>query len=384
MNTIKNSTESAIPTKSRPQIVFTYVGTLEFRGRLQKEIATLQAAGYECSLIYGDSGERPLIRENFDFPIRIIPTPGKYGKWILFLMQLRFGILASRLLAKSNATHVVGFSLESMLAGSLAKRRRRDIKLIFDSNELHIECYIHPLKKKIWSPIQKFCAKHCDVIMHAEPNRLEYFLKHHDPPGKRKHFLLENFPKFIPRVDLKQSIQDKPTRVLYVGMLGADRFTLDLIDIFENLGSGFSLDLVGPASPEFNEELQRRLGGDRKSNVRVLPSIPYSEMGDLIRKYHIGIALYKNNSLNNYYCAPNKVYDYLMNGVPVVANNYPGLERVIEGGKVGACIDEVTLESFRSALSRIMEERKWENITEDMRKRHSWEGQSTAFLSLFE
>lgn len=369
-------------TGDKAKVTFTYVGTLEYRGRLLKQIATLQAAGHECRLIYGDRGERPLKREDYGFPIEVIQTPWKWGSLVYFLHQLRFGFVASRKIAVSDATHVVTFSLESLLAGTLAKRKRPDLKLIFDSNELHIEAYVNWMKKKLWAPIQKFCIRYCDVIMHAEGNRLEYFKKHHDPTG-RKQFLLENFPKYIERVDIGLRPVSPPIRVLYMGGMGIERYTKELIDVFRELGSDYCFDLVGPKTPEFLEELESDLERNPALNVKVCDSIPYSQMGETIRKYHIGIALYKNNNLCNYYCAPNKVYDYLMSGVPVIANNYPGLLKVLEEGKLGVCIKEVDLENFRIALQRIVNECLWENITDEVRNKYSWEAQVPGYLALF-
>ena len=364
------------------RVTYTLYGTLEHRGRLLKQISTLQAAGIPCCLVYGDRGERPLKRENYDFPIEVIPTPLKRSPLALFLRQMRFGYIAGRRIAGSDATHVVCFALESLLCGTLAKRKRPDLKLIFDSNELHIESYINPVKKRLWARVQKFCVPYCDAIMHAEGNRLEYFRKHHDPSDRRQ-FLLENFPHHIPREEIGEKPSRPPVRVLYVGVLGYDRFTRELIDIFRELSPEYSLDLVGPVGPQYKEELERELRQNPAPHIRILPAIPHGEMSNLIRNYHIGIALYKNNCLGNYYCAPNKVYDYLMNGVPVIANDYPGLLKVLEGGRLGACVKEVDLNNFRSALELINHERRWENITEEVRHQYSWEAQTPGFLGLF-
>jgi glycosyltransferase involved in cell wall biosynthesis len=366
----------------KAKITYVYTGRLEYRGRLLKQISTLQEAGHDCRLMYGAWGETPLQKEDFNFPIEVIPTPRKFGALALFFNQLKFGYMAGHRIADSDATHAVCFSLESLLAGAVAKRRKPELKLIFDSNELHIESFVSRNKRNLWAPIQKFCIRYCDLIMHAETNRIEYFKKHHDPTD-RPQFLLENFPFFTPKRNLSEAPPVPPIRVLYVGMLGFDRYTRELIDIFRELAPDFSLDLVGPMEPKLRAEIDRVFRDNPAANVKFLPAIPYGGMSDLISNYHVGIALYKNNNINNYYCAPNKVYDYLMNGVPVVANDYPGLMKVLEGGKVGACVAEVDLKNFRSALELICSERRWENITDEVRNRYSWEAQIPGFLAHF-
>lgn len=367
-----------------PRVACVLWGTLQYRGRLLKQIAAMKEAGFDCRLIYGDRGEVPLNPSDFDFPIEVIPTPQQGHPLGLFLRQLRFCRRAAKSIAESDATHALCFSLQTLLAGVLAKRKRPGIKVIFDSNELHIESYINRMKKILWGFVQKCCVPRCDVIMHAESNRLEYFKKHHDPnSGDRIHFVLENFPYLIPRGNLRPKPERPPVRVLYVGVMGADRFTREMVDIFRALAPSYSLDLVGPLNSPFKEELEAKLEADPAPNVRILPAIPHDGMSELIQDYHIGIALYRNDNLCNYYCAPNKVYDYLMNGVPVVANDYPGLRKVLEEGKVGACVKQVDLEDFRAALDLIVAENRWDMITEAVREKYSWEAQNSGYIALF-
>jgi glycosyltransferase involved in cell wall biosynthesis len=168
-----------------------------------------------------------------------------------------------------------------------------------------------------------------------------------------------------------------------VGVMGEDRFTREMIDIFRQLAPEYTLDLVGPCPAEFRSELEAKLVAQSAPNIRILPAIRHNEMANLIQSYHVGIALYRNDNLCNYYCAPNKVYDYLMNGVAVVANNYPGLLKVLEEGKVGACVNEIDLDNFRAALGTIVTENRWDNISETVRHQYSWEAQNKGYLELF-
>ena len=109
-------------------------GTLQYRGRLLKQISALQEAGIPCHLYYGDRGEVPLDKGNFDFPIDVIPTPLQGNPLGLFFRQLGFCSKAAKRIAESDATHALCFSLTTAMAGVLAKRRRPGIEVVFDSN----------------------------------------------------------------------------------------------------------------------------------------------------------------------------------------------------------------------------------------------------------
>lgn len=286
----------------------------------------------------------------------------------------------SKILAKSSSDVVVCLGLGSLLAGVWAKKRRPDLHLVFDNNELHIEC-MAGMAALIWKPIHNYAVRRCDVILHAEANRLEYFKKHY-PGADKPQLVIENFPAFREDPPDREPPADE-VRVIYLGGFGEGRFTIEIIDAFASMPPSIRLDIVGSGRPEFVARVADHLESLNVKHVRILPAVSYVEIPKLLESYHIGVALYRNTNLNNYYCAPNKVYDYLMNGMPVITNRYPGLVSVIDANRVGVCIDEVSASEIREAIDVICRERRWENITPEIRRRYCWEHQVSDYLEVF-
>lgn len=362
------------------ELLFTFVGTLDYRGRLLKEISTFCQAGYACRLILGNIGERAVSGSRHDFPIKEYQVPAFRGKVRFFLGQLSFAWHAGAEIARSQAGTVLCLGLDSVLAGVVAKSRRRSLRLVFDSNELHLESINHRLKRAVWRPLQALAVRASDAILHAEPNRLDYFRKKYGGGGKHQ-VVIENFPSYHPAVIRAEPVRGEPLKVIYLGALGDDRYTHELIAAGKAMEGKIDLDLVGFATPEVMAELEGRYGTQPAPNVRILPPVAYEDIPELLENYRIGIALYKNTNLNNYYCAPNKVYDYLMSGLAVIANDYPGLRRVLEEGGVGACVGEVTPVALREAIEKIQRNELWRNITEALRLKYSWGAQEGKLLA---
>lgn len=67
---------------------------------------------------------------------------------------------------------------------------------------------------------------------------------------------------------------------------------------------------------------------------------------------HICLITYDPRSLNNSYCAPNKIYEYGAFGKPMIGNDIPGL-KVIEDFHAGCLVDEDRLDTIKTALKRI-------------------------------
>ncbi len=377
----KESSRSGASIPGRAEVTFVFVGTLEYRGRLLKEIKTLQNAGFECRLVLGNIGEREVDASRYDFEIKDYRVPCFRGKIRYFFEQLRFAWQAGREIAASRSDFVFCLALDGVLAGVVAKRFRPSLRLIFDSNELHLESFNSRLKRAVWKPLQAIAIRCSDAILHAEPNRMEYFKKKYGG-GTKVQTVIENFPHYHAK-GLPPDPGDGPVKVIYLGALGNDRYTHELIVAGRAMEGVVELDFVGFATPEVMADLDRRYGKKPAPNIRILPPVAYDEIPVLLENYHIGIALYKNTNLNNYFCAPNKVYDYLMSGMAVIANDYPGLRKVLEDRRLGACLTEVTPASFGNAVNRILREKRWQNITDDVRRSYSWEQQEQKLLALF-
>lgn len=67
---------------------------------------------------------------------------------------------------------------------------------------------------------------------------------------------------------------------------------------------------------------------------------------------HICLITYDPHSLNNVYCAPNKIYEYGAFGKPMVGNDIPGL-KLIEDYHAGILVDEDNIEAIKSAFQKI-------------------------------
>jgi glycosyltransferase involved in cell wall biosynthesis len=362
-------------------VTFAYVGRLQSRGRLLKQIATLQKAGVTCDIILGNTITQQPNPDEFGFQIRAFPVDENSGRLASFYNQMRFCQKAGRVIAAGMADTVVCVSLESLMAGVMAKRIRPQLRLVFDNNELQIESFESRVKRAVWRPVHNYAVRRCDIILHAESNRRDYFKLTY--PGRNKpQEVIENFP-FLATDEPQPKEPDGDVRVIYLGGFGAGRYTFEILEAFASQADNVRLDIVGFGNNDYVAKVQARIAKLGNDRIRILPPVPYLQIGALLAKYHIGLAFYKNTDLNNYYCAPNKVYDYLMNGMPVIANAYPGLLGVIAKNRVGVCIDTVDAASIGSAIHTILENRMWENITPELRRLYCWEQQEAKYLAVF-
>ena len=68
----------------------------------------------------------------------------------------------------------------------------------------------------------------------------------------------------------------------------------------------------------------------------------------------LGVIPYENVCLNHWYCTPNKLWEYPLANVPILASGFPELERTIVGNGIGRVLpDPLTPQAIADAVSSI-------------------------------
>ncbi len=67
----------------------------------------------------------------------------------------------------------------------------------------------------------------------------------------------------------------------------------------------------------------------------------------------VGILSYDFTRLNNIYCAPNKIYEYSMFGLPMLGNDVVGLTSTVGAANACLCVDFSSVDNIVSALKEL-------------------------------
>jgi len=67
----------------------------------------------------------------------------------------------------------------------------------------------------------------------------------------------------------------------------------------------------------------------------------------------LGVTFDKNVSPNHYFSLPNKLFEYIHAGIPVVCSNLPERKRIIEAYQVGVVLDDLSPASVSCAINKI-------------------------------
>ncbi len=98
-----------------------------------------------------------------------------------------------------------------------------------------------------------------------------------------------------------------------------------------------------------------------QEKVLFLPRMPMEQLRDYTRLADGGLTLDKAHSINYRYSLPNKLFDYIHAGIPVLASNLPEVRKVIQDYHIGLVVKDHKPENLAQALKRLLFDQELRN-----------------------
>ncbi|HAP19848.1 MAG TPA: glycosyltransferase [Lachnospiraceae bacterium] len=203
--------------------------------------------------------------------------------------------------------------------------------------------------------------KRTEQIQNAHPKKLVIL---HNAPSQEQ--IQQAFVKDFPLAE-----ETKRVKIVYVGNLVEDRFITKALACAENMPEiEFHIGGFGVL-----EDKVKELSG-LHDNIYFYGKMAYQDVLALETKCDIMMALYDPAVPNHAYAAPNKFYEALALGKPLVMFCNTGMDNVIRDNHIGA-VCTPTKEGLESAFRTLIDKKnEWPVISEKMKKlfkeNYSW------------
>ncbi len=247
--------------------------------------------------------------------------------------------------------------------------------LIYDAHELETEVEgAKGLKKYIGKLIEAMYMPFVDEIIVVSNLIGDWYKKRYKVSFVT---VIKNVPYFFSNLEkpniLREmfGIQEDKLIFIYQGVLSKGRGVNIIIEAFLNIKQEHHIIFMGMG--ELADEINSI--SSKRSNFHFIPAVPPSEIRKYTSSADVGIHLIQNSCLNHYYCSPNKVYEYLMYGIPQIISDFPEMRNTIDNGTCGwlispekdeliKIIQKLTLTDVAHKTSFVMQKRKsigWHN-----------------------
>lgn len=280
--------------------------------------------------------------------------------------------------------------LSSLPIGYMAKRRTNG-KLVYDSHELFTElASLRRLERPLFRVVERYLINRADEVITVCQSAATIL-------SEKYRIALPNVVMNCPpRVGLRHgatsslrqnaALADGVPIILYSGGFITGRALHNVVLSASYLNEGKIVFLGwGSIEQELKALVRDKMLVDR---VLFLEPVPPEEVVEYIASASLGVTSFQFTSLNNYYATPNKLFEYIHAGLPVVGSNFPELKRVIEGYRLGKTFDPENPEDIASAINWVLSDKdRYEEMRRnalEAAKIFNWENESKKLLSLYE
>jgi len=108
----------------------------------------------------------------------------------------------------------------------------------------------------------------------------------------------------------------------------------------------------------------------------------YTQVADL------SFTMDKDTNLNYRFSLPNKLFDYIQAGTPVIASDLPEVRKIVESYKIGKIVDNHIPENIAQIVRECIDDKEliklWRNNLTFAARELCWENEEKVLLKIYE
>jgi len=365
------------------RVIFSVINDIVFDQRVNRIAGTLLQEGAEI-LIVGRQFSNSMSCNHLPYPVKRIRMIFNKGP----LMYAFFNIRLFLYLLFKKVDILLANDLDTLLANFLVSRIRK-VTLIYDSHEYFTgvpEIQNRPFVRKVWQIIERWIFPKLKHIYTVNQSIARIYEK-----------------KYNINVEVVRNVSYKWNRSENCSRkrlgLPANRFIVIL------QGSGINIDrgaeeavlsmqyldntiLLIIGDGDIVENLKQMVSEQGlQSKVIFIEKVPHNILMNFTCAADVGITLDKDTNLNYKYSLPNKLFDYIQAGVPVLASKIVEVENIVKSYNIGDIIDSHNPEHIASKLKNMLSDMDrmqfWKKNLHKAREELCWENEQGKIIEIF-
>jgi glycosyltransferase involved in cell wall biosynthesis len=344
-----------------------------------KQCRSLAAAGYTIVLIAADGSQ-----SRVESGVHIVDV-GKARGRLRRMLCSTWRVLRAALKLNADLYH---FHDPELIPAGLVLRLFGK-RVIFDAHEdvpkqLLSKPYLGPrrleLIAKMYSVFEWIGCRAFNGVVTATPSIGAKFQK------INKHtVVVNNFP--LPfELDAAIPWQKKNAEVCYVGGIGRIRGILEVVNAMSLTQSHVRLNLVGRFSEPSVEQQSKLSPG--WNHVTEHGFVDRKGVREIMGRSLAGLVTF-HPVPNHIDAQPNKMFEYMSAGIPVIGSNFPLWRDILEASECGVCVDPLDPAAIARAIDHLAAnpaeaKRLGENGRRAIMEKYNWPAEEKKLLSLYE
>lgn len=290
-------------------------------------------------------------------------------------------------LSRADVVHI--HDVNMLPTGWLASLLSRS-KVVYDAHEVSTGREGYRKVKKLVAWVESKLMPRVDGVITTTRMRAKFFSRAYSIPTP---VVLQNRPALIAapvnnkRLHRELGLENGRKVVLYQGGLQAGRGLEILLEASQDFIGDTAMVFVGGGRLlEKLRDQSRKLG--LEGRVFFIPTVSLAELPDYTASADVAVQPIENTCFNHFSTDSNKLFEYAMAGVPLVASNLPEIRAVVEQYNLGLLFEPSSSEALvRSVNQLLVSDTLRANISlsaKEVNKELSWLSQEQKLLELYE
>ena len=367
---------------SAKTITVSVISDLTTDQRVIRICATLQKMGFNVFVIarcFNDS--LPLD----EYPFKATRIKCFFRKGIMQYAEFNFKLFCKLLFCKTD--YLLANDLDVLIPNFIAGKIKNKF-LFYDTHEYFTgvpELKNSHVKRKVWKFFEDIIFPKLPVVYTVnESVKNKYFEEYGNEIS-----VVRNVPvtKKNSSILLPIKWENKTILLLQGAGVNEGRGGLELLEAMKYLPENYLLVFIGSGT-QWEAIKQKRIEWNLQDKVEMIDKLPPAGLQKYTALSHIGFSLDSFDDLNCLYNLPNKIFDYMHAGVPVIATAIPEVKYIVDKYRCGILIESNDAKSIAAAVINILHD---ETIYESYKlncinaaKELCWENESKKLETIYQ
>ncbi len=379
---------------SGPRVTMLVRNPYTHDSRVEREAASLTGAGYRVTVVAEARPGLPSRERRDGVTVIRVPRPP------VRIPGLRFAAYLLRLdsiLARTRPDILHAHDTDALQSVGPAAGRL-GVPFVYDAHELWLELgprghspSYYRVSRAYYAAIERrYVPRAAGVIVANPPVAPELARRY----GRADVRVVANYPTEVGPVE-RRELRDLPGGrdipreapvVLYAGGLVIERGIEQLVEAMTMVPSAHLAFLGGGSlEPELHALVDRLGLADR---THFLGMVPTDQVVAYCASATVGMLTTEPVSVNNVLALPNKIFQYMAAGIPVIASDYPQIREVLESSGAGRVMDPTQPAAIADAINAVLADpaaarEAGARGAEAVRDRYNWSVSEETLLDVY-